>query len=166
MLVIYASNTGYTEQYAKMLAKALDTYAYSIDRLPECHKGEECIYLGWLMAGGIVGYKKAKKLMKVRAVAGVGMGPDNPALVPGFRAKMGIKDKVAVFYLQGGFDLARLKGPYKLIMALKVKEIAGRLAAKPDRTTEEELTFAMTHGPASAVCQENLAPIIAWAENA
>lgn len=164
MLVIYTSNTGYTEQYAKMLAKALDTFAYSLDRVPECHRGKDCIYMGWLMAGGIKGYKKAKKLFKVRAVVGVGMGPDNPSLVPGFRESMKIKSKVAVFYLQGGFDLDRLKGPYKLIMKLKIKEIAGRLGTKTDRTPAEDLTLAMTMGAASAVDEKNLAPIIAWAK--
>lgn len=36
--------------------------------------GSEIIYLGWIMAGGIKGYKEAAKLYKVRAVCGIGMG--------------------------------------------------------------------------------------------
>ena len=36
--------------------------------------GSEIIYLGWIMAGGIKGYKESEKLYKVCAVCGVGMG--------------------------------------------------------------------------------------------
>ena len=101
MIIVYKSNTGYTEQYAKLLGDALDMPSYSLDKVPKCHKGGEVIYLGWLFAGNIVGYKKAAKLYKVRCVCGVGMGAPTPELVPGFRAKMGIPQSTAVFYLQG-----------------------------------------------------------------
>lgn len=124
MIIVYKSNTGYTEQYAKLLGDALDMPSYSLDNVPKCHRGGEVIFLGWLFAGNIVGYKKAAKLYKVRCACGVGMGPPTPELVPGFRAKMGIPQSTAVFYLQGGFDINKLKGPMKLIMKVKCKEIA------------------------------------------
>ena len=78
MIIVYKSNTGYTEQYAKLLGDALDMPSYSLDKVPKCHKGGEVIYLGWLFAGNIVGYKKAAKLYKVRCVCGVGMGAPTP----------------------------------------------------------------------------------------
>lgn len=127
MIIIYKSNTGYTEQYAKLLSEQLGLPCYKLGSVPECHKGRDAIYLGWLFAGNIVGYKTASKKYHLRCVCGVGMGPPVPELVPGFRDKMGIPDSVQVFYLQGGFDINKLKGPMKLIMKVKCKEIAGRL---------------------------------------
>ena len=161
MIIVYKSNTGYTEQYAKLLGDALDMPSYSLDKVPKCHKGGEVIYLGWLFAGNIVGYKKAAKLYKVRCVCGVGMGAPTPELVPGFRAKMGIPQSTAVFYLQGGFDINRLKGPMKLIMKAKCKEIAGRLSEKPELSDAEKLTYDMTQGEGSAVAEANLAEVLA-----
>lgn len=162
MIIVYKSNTGYTEQYAKLLGDALDMPSYSLDKVPKCHKGGEVIYLGWLFAGNIVGYKKAAKLYKVRCVCGVGMGAPTPELVPGFRANMGIPQSTAVFYLQGGFDINRLKGPMKLIMKAKCKEIAGRLSVRAELNPAEQATLAMTKGAVSCVSRENLAEVIAW----
>ncbi|MEG1632739.1 MAG: hypothetical protein RR314_01680 [Oscillospiraceae bacterium] len=164
MIVIYKSNTGYTRQYAKLLAKALDIPAYSADSIPEVHKGGDAIFLGWLMAGSIVGYKKVAKYCNVKAAIGVGMSPPAEELVPGFRAKMHIPESVAVFYLQGGFDISKLKGPFKLIMKIKVKDIAARLTSKPSLTPQEQATLDMTAVGASCVCEENLAEILAWAK--
>ena len=49
----------------------------------------------------------------------------------------------------------------KLIMKFKCREIAGRLAAKPELSEAEQLTYDMTQGPASAVSEANLAEILA-----
>ena len=43
--------------------------------------GSEIIYLGWIMAGGIKGYKEAAKLYKVCAVCGIGMISNSDSLV-------------------------------------------------------------------------------------
>ena len=80
----------------------------------------------------------------------------------GFRAKMGIPQSTAVFYLQGGFDINKLKGPMKLIMKVKCKEIAGRMSVRAELSPEEQATLRMTEGPASCVSRENLAEVIAW----
>ena len=162
MIIVYKSNTGYTEQYAKMLGKALEMPSYELSNVPECHKGAEVIYLGWLFAGTIVGYKKCARKYRVRCVAGVGMSPPAPELAEGLRATMHIPADVPVFYMQGGFDMNRLKGPMKLVMKAKCKEIAGRLSAKTELTEAERATYEMTQGCASAVSEANLAEIIAW----
>ena len=73
--IIYTSNTGSTAEYAQLLGKELNLPVHSLQQ--EKNKvpaGSEIIYLGWIMAGGIKGYKEAAKLYKVRAVCGVGMG--------------------------------------------------------------------------------------------
>lgn len=161
MVIIYKSNSGYTKEYAKLLSDMLDIPAYSMAEAPDCQKGKDAIYLGWLMAGSIVGYKQALKKYRVRAVCGVGMSPPSGDMVLGFRTKYSIPDTIKVYYLQGGFDINRLKGPFKLIMKVKVKEIAGRLRAKPELSPAEQATYDMTQGAASCVCKENLAEIVA-----
>ena len=62
MVIIYASNTGNTEKYAKILQEDLDIPAYPISNVPDVHKGGDAIYLGWVMAGNVVGYKKISKM--------------------------------------------------------------------------------------------------------
>ncbi len=164
MIVIYASNSGYTAQYAKLLAKALDVPAYNVQSIPACHKGADVIFLGWLMAGSVVGYKKAASFCKVKAVVGVGMSPETPEMAEGLRAKMKVCSCVPVWYLQGGYDINKLKGPFKLIMKLKGKEILARLESKSDRTPDEEATYKMVTQGYSVVSEEKIAPVVAWAK--
>ena len=90
------------------------------------------------------------------------MSPPAPELAEGLRNTMKVPAVTSVFYLQGGFDINKLKGPMKLIMKVKCREIAGRLNAKPELTEAEQATLEMTKGAASCVCTENLAEIIAW----
>lgn len=161
MVVVYSSNTGYTEQYAKLLAKQLDVPAYSLDNVPDCHKGREVVYLGWLMNGSIVGCKKAAKLYKLRAACGVGMSPPNDSLPEALRKKSGVPGSVPVFYLQGGFNMQKLNLPFKLIMQVINKKTQERLSAKGSLSPAEQITYNMTQGEASAVDEAALAPVIA-----
>ena len=59
--VVYTSNTGSTEHYAKLLGHELSVSVYSTEeagnKLPT---GTEIIYLGWIMAGKIREYGKGK----------------------------------------------------------------------------------------------------------
>ncbi len=162
MIIIYKSNTGYTEQYAKLLSEQLGLPCYKLGRVPDCHKGRDAIFMGWLFAGSIVGYKAAAKKYRLRCVCGVGMGPPTEELAPGMREKMGIPPMVPVFYLQGGFDINKLKGPMKLIMKVKCKEIAARLNVRAELSEAEQATLRMTQSGASCVCRENLAEVVAW----
>ena len=162
MIVVYTSNTGYTEQYAKLLAKKLDVPAYRLDSVPKCHLHKEAVFLGWLFAGTIVGYKKAARLYSLRAVCGVGMSPPTAELADGLRVKMHVPSAVPVFYLQGGFDINKLHGPMKLIMKFKCKEIAGRHELRGELSEAEQATYQMTQTGGSAVSDAALAEVLAY----
>lgn len=60
--VVYTSNTGSTEHYAKLLGHELRVSVYSTEeagnKLPT---GTEIIYLGWIMAGKIQRFGLARK---------------------------------------------------------------------------------------------------------
>ena len=54
--IVYTSNTGYTAEYARMLGEktGLPVWELASRQVP---KGSDIVYLGWLMAGNIQGYK-------------------------------------------------------------------------------------------------------------
>ena len=73
--IIYTTNTGSTEHYAKLLAQKTGLPVYSLaEAKKRVFAGAEVIYLGWIMAGSVKGYAEAAKRYQVRAVGGVGMG--------------------------------------------------------------------------------------------
>ena len=73
--IIYTTNTGSTECYARLLAQKTGLPVYSLaEAKKRVFAGAEVIYLGWIMAGSVKGYAEAAKRYQVRAVCGVGMG--------------------------------------------------------------------------------------------
>ena len=164
--IVYTSNTGYTRQYAQLLAKKTGLPVYSLEeagkKLP---RGNAVIYLGWLMAGKVQGYAKAARRYQVAAVCGVGMGPTGSQMED-LRKANALSDAMPVFTLQGGFDLARLKGVYKLMMTVMGKTVGKALADKADRTPEEDAMLDMMRNGGSRVSEENLTAVVSWYENA
>ena len=74
--IVYTSNTGYTAQYAALLAKKTGLHAYAMNEaLEKVPEGSAVIYMGWIMAGKIQGFITAAKHYRVTAVCGVGMNP-------------------------------------------------------------------------------------------
>ena len=67
--IIYTTNTGSTEHYAKLLAQKTGLPVYSLaEAKKRVFAGAEVIYLGWIMAGSVKGYAEAAKRYRVRAV--------------------------------------------------------------------------------------------------
>ncbi|MGN1002137.1 MAG: hypothetical protein ACI4PC_05150 [Oscillospiraceae bacterium] len=160
--IVYTSNTGYTEQYAKLLGGKTGLPVYALSEAGgRLAPGTRVLYLGWLMAGKVQGYSKAKKQYRVEALCGVGMGATGSQLQD-LRKANAIPGDCPVFTMQGGFDMSRLRGVYKLMMTLMAKTAGKRLAEKKDRTPEEESMLGLlTHG-GSYVCEENLAAVLDW----
>lgn len=159
--IIYNSLTGSCEKYAQALSAALHVPCMPLSK---CHVRADgkVIYVGWVFAGKVAGYTRAEKKLNVAAVVSVGMGAVNEQSVGFSRAKNNIPDGVELFCLQGGFAMNKLPLPLRLIMKLKVKEIAGRLEAKTALNPQEKALYKMaTTGegePASWDVQE----IVAW----
>lgn len=162
--IIFTSNTGYTGQYAKLLGDKTGLPVYELsDAVKEVPRGSGIIYLGWLMAGKLKGYNKAAKLYHTEAVCGVGMGATGSQLQD-VRKTNRIPPDTPVFTMQGGFDLARLRGIYRLMMTVMAKTAGRGLAEKKDRTSEEDAMLElMLHG-GSYVSEKNLASVLEWYE--
>lgn len=160
--IVYTSNTGCTQKYAEMLSEKVGCPCYSLhNAVMKVHPGTEIIYLGWIMAGEIKGYRKAVKRYKIAAVCAVGMGKTGTQVTE-VRDKTHISDEIPLFTLQGGFDIKKLRGIYKIMMSVMVNTAGKALADKADRTLEEEDMLDMMLYGGNRVCEENLHMIYDW----
>ena len=160
--IIYTTNTGSAEQYAKMLAEQTGLPVFSMEEAKsEVEEGSEIIYLGWIMAAQVKGYKTAAKKYKIRAVCAVGMEKTGTRTEQ-IRKKTFVPAEVPLFTLQGNFNVKKLHGFYRLMMSMMVKMVTKQLVAKTDRTQREnEMLEIMLHG-GEKVCAENLGEVINW----
>ncbi|MDD8048459.1 MAG: flavodoxin domain-containing protein [Thomasclavelia sp.] len=159
--ILYTSNTGTTKEYATMLGNILDLPVYDIKEVKNLENGDDIIYLGWIMASSVKGYKKIKSKFNVKALVGVGMG-GNGSQLKEIREKNKVDESIPVFSLQGGFDINKLHGVYKFMMNTMVKTAGKALANKTDRTKDEEDMYQMMLHGGSKVSKENLTDIINW----
>ena len=160
--IIYTTNTGSTEQYAKLLAQKTGLSAYSFaEAKKQILAGAEVVYLGWIMAGSVKGYAAAAKHYQVCAVCGVGMGQTGTQ-TDSVRKKSAIPANIPLFTLQGNFDVKKLHGIYRFMMEIMVKTAGKSLAAKKDRTPEENDMLDMMLHDGERVKVENLSAVLDW----
>ena len=160
--IIYTTNTGSAEQYAKMLAEQTGLPVFSMEEAKsEVEEGSEIIYLGWIMAAQVKGYKTAAKKYKIRAVCAVGMEKTGTRTEQ-IRKKTFVPAEVPLFTLQGNFNVKKLHGFYRLMMSMMIKMVTKQLVAKTDRTQREnEMLEIMLQGGEN-VRKENLAEVLDW----
>ena len=160
--IIYTTNTGSTAQYAKMLAEQTGLPVFSMEEAKsEVEAGSEIIYLGWIMAAQVKGYKTAAKKYKIRAVCAVGMEKTGTRTEE-IRKKTFVPAEVPLFTLQGNFNVKKLHGFYRLMMSMMIKMVTKQLVAKTDRTQREnEMLEIMLQGGEN-VRKENLAEVLDW----
>ncbi|MBQ8201931.1 MAG: hypothetical protein IJZ74_09215 [Clostridia bacterium] len=157
--IVYVSNTGHTAAYASLLADRLALPSLTLDAAcRELPPGTPVIYMGWLMAGTVKDYRKAAKRFAIRAVCGVGLG-DTGSQDAAARKACGLPEDFPVFTLQGGMDLTKLHGPYRLAIRLLTKG----MAAKQNRTSDEDKMLALLIKGGDYVSGEHLSSILAWA---
>ena len=160
-MIVYTSNTGHTERYAKMLG---DVTGLPVCELSEAKKRltphERIIYMGWLCASSVKGYGAANKLFDIKAVIGVGLCPTG-ALLDEVRAAIKLPSDTPLFTVQGGMDYEKLRGINKFMIDMLKKS----LAKKNDRTEQEEMTLALLSSNDDLVSGDNLASVSEWFEN-
>lgn len=160
--IIYTTNTGSTEHYAKLLAQKTGLPVYSLaEAKKRVFAGAEVIYLGWIMAGSVKGYAEAAKRYQVRAVCGVGMGKTGTQ-ADSVRKKSAVPANIPLFTLQGNFDVKKLHGVYRLMMEIMVKTAGKALDEKKDRTPEEDDMLDMMRCGGERVKAEDLGAVLDW----
>ena len=160
--IVYTSNTGFTRQYAMLLGEKTGLPVYSLEEAGKTlAPGNTIVYLGWLMAGKIQGYTKASKCYQIAAVCGVGMGKTGSQL-DDVRKANALGEELPVFTLQGGFDMGKLRGVYKLMMTIMSKTVGKKLVEKENRTPEENDMLQLLTSGGNRVCGDNLTELMNW----
>lgn len=163
--IVYTSNTGYTAEYAKLLSERTSLPVYTLD---EAHvsldKGSEIIYLGWLMASMVKGYSKVIKFFDIKAVCGVCLGTTGSQLAE-IKKMNKLPDSLPLFTLQGGFDMAKLKGMNKFMMKIVGKAIKKKIMSQPEQSDDDRKIVDMLDNGGSAVDERHLEGILAFLGN-
>jgi len=160
MVIVYQSNTGFTKQYAEMLARAekLKVYPMEEAQLPQ---DTEVFYMGPLMAGRVTGADKAIKQFTVIGVCGVGMSPPGRDILNTL-SKANVIPNAPIFYLQGGWAPEKVGWFKRRAVNMVTKSLREKLLAKKDRTRTEQANLDMLLKGGSFVAYENLSTIRNW----
>ena len=129
-IIIYGSNYGTTEQYAKELSRRTNIEAISFENVQEINKYDKIIYIGGLYAGGVLGMSKTlRKLTNIQnktiIIATVGLAdPTDEKNINNIRNNIKVQiskeiyDKAKIFHLRGGIDYSKLKFFHKTMMKM------------------------------------------------
>ncbi len=156
--IVYTSATGHTERYAGILGEIM---GLPVCTLAEAEKqvspGEEILYLGWLFANTIKGYKKAAGKYRVSAVCAVGLC-DTGTAVPAVRKANDIPDAVPLFTMQGGMDKTKLRGVNRFMIRMLIR----MMDKKKDKTEDDKRMIYLLNNDRDYVCKENTKAFAEW----
>ena len=157
-VIVYTSNTGHTAEYSKILGAKIGLPVYTLNEAKKkIQKGTEIIYLGWLFANSIKGYKKATKKYKISAICAVGLC-DTGTAVAEVRKANSISEETPLFTMQGGMDKTKLRGINKFMINMLTKG----LSSKKERTENDERMLELLTHDKNYVSEENITAFMKW----
>ena len=157
-VIVYTSNTGHTAAYSKILGAKIGLPVYALNEAAKkLQKGTEIIYLGWLFANNIKGYKKATKKYKISAICAVGLC-DTGTAVAEVRKANSISEETPLFTMQGGMDKTKLRGINKFMINMLTKG----LSARKERTKNDERMLELLTHDKNYVSEENITAFMKW----
>ena len=157
-VIVYTSNTGHTAEYSKMLGTKIGLPVYALNEAAKkLQKGTEIIYLGWLFANNIKGYKKATKKYKISAICAVGLC-DTGTAVAEVRKANSISEETPLFTMQGGMDKTKLRGINKFMINMLTKGLSSR----KERTENDERMLELLTHDKNYVSEENVTAFMKW----
>ncbi len=164
MVIVYTSNTGFTQQYATLLGEATGNAVYSLQEAKKTlPRGTRAIYLGWLMAGHISGLDKANRHLAIHAACGVGLSLPSRQVLDTMAKANGVRN-APLFYLPGGYDPSKLKGIRRTMLNMVLGGIRQKLAAKSSRTEEDYRQLEIITKGGSLVDVAHIQPLLKWLE--
>ena len=156
--IVYTSNTGHTAAYSKILGAKIGLPVYALNEAAKkLQKGTEIIYLGWLFANNIKGYKKATKKYKISAICAVGLC-DTGTAVAEVRKANSISEETPLFTMQGGMDKTKLRGINKFMINMLTKGLSSR----KERTENDERMLELLTHDKNYVSEENIIAFVKW----
>ncbi len=143
-VVIYYSETGFTQRYAQWIAEKAQApcLAYSEAKSKDLSSYDTIIFGGWAYIGGITKIKWFKANMdqwadKKLIVFCVGASPaENPDIEVGLKNNFSEEEfeKIDVFYCPGGLNYEKMPMKSKLMMKAFVK----MMTRKKDKSDQEK----------------------------
>lgn len=156
--IVFTSNTGHAAEYAKMLGEKTGLPVYS---LKEAQKALESntpiLYLGWLFANTVKGYKKASRKFKICAVCAVGLC-DTGTAISEVRKANAMSDELPLFTMQGGMDKTKLHGINKFMISMLTKG----LTSKDEKSEDDERMLELLTHDKNYVSEENTIAFMEW----
>lgn len=169
-IVIYHSQTGFTQRYAQWIAEAAeaDCLELSVAKKKDLTAYEAIIFGGWACAGSIskISWFKgninqwADKKLIAFCVGGSPAG--NPEIEIALKQNFSEEEqkKVQAFYCPGGFNYEKMSGPSKLMMKMFVKA----LKAKKEKTEAEQTMVKMISSSYDISDKRYIEPILKYLE--
>ena len=156
MKIVYCSNTGFTKQYAQILANKLNAECIDLHDIKKYNiKDEEIIFLGWLFAGVIMGLNKVRNY-NLKCIIAVGISVPTDEYKNGLIKSNKIENKNYFFYVQGGINYTKLKSVKKILL----KAVASNII-KENKKENASIMGILKNG-GSLVKEENLNDIIEY----
>ena len=163
--IVYTSNTGNTRQYAQMLAARTGLPVYSAkDAETALSQGASVIYMGWIRASVIVGYREAAARYAIVCVLAVGMGETGGQLVE-LRRKNGLAESLPLFTMQGGLFPSKLRGMNAFMINFSRRKAIKVLKAERKRTEAQNAMLIMLSKGASFVQEKHLQKPLFWLQS-
>ncbi len=159
--IVYESNTGYTRRYAELLAEATGLPLYPRKKAGALGSGTDIVYMGWIMAGAVQGYKKATGKYNVQALIAVGMAAPSQKAADDIVKRHQTGD-LPVFYLQGGIDRTKLRGLNKVMLSNMPRLLESEAEKNPEKAEQNARIIEMIENGCDYVCRENLDEIVRW----
>jgi hypothetical protein len=155
--IVYESETGFTRQYALLLAGKLgiSTVVERKKTGRRVRRRAPIIYMGWIMGGRIVGLARARARFNVRLVCAVGMGFPHDGVIQKLILDNNLT-QIPTFYLQGGCAPKQL-GVFKRNL---LGVVADSLEHKDERTPEEDALLEMLKVGASYLNPDYLDAVV------
>lgn len=156
--VVYTSNAGHTAEYARILGRKTGLPVYSLNEATKkLEKNTPIIYLGWLLANSIKGYKKAAGRFNLSAICAVGLCDTGTAIAE-VRQVNSLADSIPLFTMQGGMDRTKLRGINKLMIKLLTKG----LSSQKERSEQDERMLELITHDKKYVSEKNTAAFMEW----
>ena len=126
-IIVYKSNTGFTQKYAEWIAQALHCEALPLKESKKIDFSayDALIFGGWSFAGNIQGLKEMKPKFEAfrgkKAVFSTGASPaDSPEIAEFLAKNLSDEERKSIhaFYMPGGINYDKMRGPHKLMMKM------------------------------------------------
>ena len=156
--IVYTSNTGHTAEYAKLIGVRTGLPVYELsEAIKKIDKGASVIYLGWLFANNVKGYKKASTMFDIAAVCAIGLC-DTGTAIDEVRKVNAMPEDLPIFTMQGGMDKTKLRGVNKFM----IKMLTKGMESKQDKTDDDERMLYLLKNDQNYVSEENITAFMEW----